>query len=290
MMLSALKTEERTIADFVTMMIRRKLLKVLVVSLLATGRFRCDFTVFSTAKLDTIDQKSTLPSWRDRETTINDDQSIIDAYQRALPCVAHIQAYKPISIKPKWKKWLRKLHQTPRGSVEVELSGSSGILWDDQGHVVATHHSCHNSQGQKLLRVEVTLPGIPYHVNAELVGSDSHHDIAVLKIIPEHLNHLKDESIELPRPLDMGMSKDLQVGQMCLAIGHPSGLPGTLTHGVISSLDRDVAVTDDGFVIYGCIQSNGTCTAYSKPNCSGLVSFYFFVPDPFHLSTLVTKL
>jgi len=279
MILSALKTEERTIADFVTMMICRKLLKVLVVSLLATSRLRCDFAVFSTAKLDTIDQKRTLPSWRDREITINNDQSIIDTYQRASPCVACLKAYTPISLKPKWKKWLRQL-QRPRGTVEVSLSHASGILWDDQGHIVTNHHSYHDSQGQEALRVEVTLPGIPYHVNADLVGSDPHHDITVLKIIPEHLNHLKDESIELPRPLDMGVSKDLQVGQMCLAIGNPSELPGNLTLGVISSLDRDIAITED-FVIYGCIQSNGTCNAHSKPNCSCLSISLFLILSTF---------
>ena len=65
----------------------------------------------------------------------------------------------------------------------------------------------------------------------KLVGADRAKDLAVLKVeAPE----------TLLKPIRVGQSNSLKVGQQCLAIGNPFGFDHTLTVGVISGLNRDI--------------------------------------------------
>ncbi|KAL9432783.1 hypothetical protein AB3S75_027741 [Citrus x aurantiifolia] len=76
---------------------------------------------------------------------------------------------------------------------------------------------------------------------AQVVGHDQVNDLAVLHIdAPNH---------EL-RPIHVGVSADLRVGQKIYAIGHPLGWSFTCTTGVISALDREIP----GHLIQGVIQ------------------------------------
>jgi S1-C subfamily serine protease len=66
---------------------------------------------------------------------------------------------------------------------------------------------------------------------ARLVGASPEHDLAVLQI---------DVPADLPPPIPIGSSAELQVGQTVLAIGNPFGLDHTLTTGIVSALHRTV--------------------------------------------------
>ena len=99
-------------------------------------------------------------------------------------------------------------------------------------------------------RVSVKLTGLAKSIEADVVGAEPEKDIAVLK--------LRDIS-NLPRPVDIGTSSDLQVGQSVLAIGNPFGLDDTLTTGVVSALGRDLDGVG-GRPIRGCIQTDGECS------------------------------
>jgi len=82
-------------------------------------------------------------------------------------------------------------------------------------------------------------------LSATIVGYEPEKDLAVLKIVARNL----------PSPIAIGSSNDLQVGQNVLAIGNPFGLDYTLTTGVVSALGRDVDGIG-GRPIKGCIQSD----------------------------------
>lgn len=82
-------------------------------------------------------------------------------------------------------------------------------------------------------------------LSATIVGYEPEKDLAVLRI----------SSRNLPTPISVGSSNDLQVGQNVLAIGNPFGLDYTLTTGVVSALGRDVDGIG-GRPIKGCIQSD----------------------------------
>ncbi len=116
----------------------------------------------------------------------------------------------------------------------------SGFIWDVAGHVVTNHHVIRDAA-----RVAVRLDS-GEAIRAEVVGSAPDHDLAVLKLV------------RLPRglrPIPIGSSADLVVGQAVLAIGNPFGLSRTLTTGIVSAIDRRLP-TNSGREIVGVIQTD----------------------------------
>lgn len=99
----------------------------------------------------------------------------------------------------------------------------SGFVIDKAGHIVTNYHVV-----QAASELEVDFPS-GYKTRAEIVGTDSDSDIAVLKV---------DVPAEELVPLTLGDSDQLRVGQTVVAIGNPHGLYGTMTVGIISSLGR----------------------------------------------------
>lgn len=109
--------------------------------------------------------------------------------------------------------------------VEVPAGSGTGFIWDDQGHVVTNFHVI-----QGAARAYITLADGSRH-EAAYVGGAPDKDLAVLLLAktPPRL-----------RPIPLGTSADLQVGQSVLAIGNPFGLDQTLTTGVVSALGREI--------------------------------------------------
>jgi S1-C subfamily serine protease len=109
--------------------------------------------------------------------------------------------------------------------VEVPAGSGTGFVWDDQGHVVTNFHVI-----QGAVRAFITLADGSRH-EAAYVGGAPDKDLAVLQLTktPPRL-----------RPIPLGTSADLQVGQAVLAIGNPFGLDQTLTTGVVSALGREI--------------------------------------------------
>ncbi len=117
----------------------------------------------------------------------------------------------------------------------------SGFVIDKQGHVVTNYHVVEGAQ-----RFFVAFGNVEESYPAELVGFDQSNDIAVLKVqAPE--NMLK--------PVELGDSANLQVGQTAIAIGNPFALGQTITTGVVSSLNRTLQV-EQNRVISGLIQTD----------------------------------
>jgi len=69
-----------------------------------------------------------------------------------------------------------------------------------------------------------------------------------------HKNQV-DAPETLLKPIKVGQSNSLKVGQQCLAIGNPFGFDHTLTVGVISGLNRDI-FSQTGVTIGGGIQTD----------------------------------
>lgn len=102
----------------------------------------------------------------------------------------------------------------------------SGVIWDDQGHIVTNAHVVEGAQ-----KVRVTLSdgrGYP----AEITGTDPSSDLAVLQVqdLPDDVS-----------PIQIGDDQDLSVGDPVMAIGNPLGLSGTVTTGIVSALNRPVS-------------------------------------------------
>nr|AHB86036.1 Pwb2 [uncultured bacterium] len=125
---------------------------------------------------------------------------------------------------------------------EVPQGSGSGFLWDEFGHVVTNYHVVQGGQ-----TFSVTLADGSTH-EARVVGYEPRKDLAVL--------HIETKNLAL-KPLAVGRSDALLVGQKVIAIGNPFGLDRTLTTGVISALGREFP-TKDGFVIEDVIQTDAS--------------------------------
>ncbi len=126
-----------------------------------------------------------------------------------------------------------------RGPAQPQGAGT-GFVWDESGHVVTNFHVI--AQAQEAV---VTLAdGSEW--KGRLVGAAPDHDLAVLKI---------DAPADKLRPIPVGSSKNLRVGQFAMAIGNPFGLDQTLTTGVVSALDRQIE-SISGRQIYGVVQTD----------------------------------
>ena len=116
----------------------------------------------------------------------------------------------------------------------------SGFVFDKKGHVITNAHVIDNAK-----RIIVTfLDGRSY--NAELIGSDEYTDIAVIKV---------NADLSLLRPLSIGDSSNLKVGEPIAAIGNPFGLSGSMTSGIISQLGR-LLPSEVGYSIPDVIQTD----------------------------------
>lgn len=125
---------------------------------------------------------------------------------------------------------------------DIPKGAGSGFVWDKDGYIVTNFHVIMNAD-----KAVVTLKnGSKYQ--ATLVGSAPSYDIAVLKIKPVK---------NLLKPVDLGSSKNLKVGQTVYAVGNPFGLDWTMTKGIISALDRSMYATN-GEAIRHMIQTDAS--------------------------------
>ncbi len=108
--------------------------------------------------------------------------------------------------------------------IQSEGSGS-GSVWDHEGHILTNYHVIRGASHMIITMHD----GEQY--DASLVGHDISNDIAVLKINPG------DDSL---RPISVGRSERLRVGQRVFALGSPLGLEQTMTSGIVSSLNRTI--------------------------------------------------
>jgi S1-C subfamily serine protease len=110
-------------------------------------------------------------------------------------------------------------------SQEVPVGVGSGIIYDNQGHILTNAHVVDGAQS-----LLVSLPD-GRSFQAKLIGSDPQTDLAVLQISGSNLPVAQ-----------LGDSSQLQVGDWVVAIGNALALPGgpTVTAGVVSALGRTI--------------------------------------------------
>lgn len=162
-------------------------------------------------------------------------------FERSRSSVVHVTSSTAVAlVDPQAQKAYR-----------IRPGTGTGFVWDSRGHVVTNHH---------VLMVEDPGTGIPRFetediqvkladgraYKARLIGRSLAYDIAVLHVFAP-LRDLK--------PLPVGRSSTLVVGQSVLALGNPFGLDHTLTSGIVSALDREI-LTAYGTTVKGVIQSD----------------------------------
>jgi len=141
------------------------------------------------------------------------EKSTIGLFRQASPSVVHITA-----ITVQRDLFTLNVIQIPEGT-------GSGVVWDTNGNVITNFHVIQNADAAQVTLADQS------NWKARVVGVAPDKDLAVLRI---------DAPATRLRPIPIGTSKDLQVGQGVFAIGNPFGLDQTLTTGVISALGREI--------------------------------------------------
>jgi S1-C subfamily serine protease len=157
-----------------------------------------------------------------------DERATIELFERSRDAVVFITTREQVQ-----DFWTRNIFSVPRGT-------GSGFIWDEAGHVVTNFHVVEGASEATVRLAD----GRDY--KAALVGASAAHDIAVLRI---------DAGAKPLKPVPLGTSADLRVGQKVFAIGNPFGLDWTLTTGIVSALDRSLP-TDGGATIEHLIQTD----------------------------------
>jgi S1-C subfamily serine protease len=115
---------------------------------------------------------------------------------------------------------------TVPGAGGAPTASGSGFALDDVQHVVTNDHILAHGSGPTVM---VETPD-GRQIAAQVVGRDPSSDIAVLRV---------PQSAGLA-PLPLAKPGATKVGEPVLAVGSPLGLPGTVTAGIVSALDRQV--------------------------------------------------
>lgn len=185
----------------------------------------------------------------------SEEEARISIFERVAPSVVYIDTFK------------QKQDVFSTDIMEIPIGSGSGFVWDNEGHIVTNFHVI---QQAKSAQIAILTPnnGIksssstaiePAYTSvrpgalgangsttfkdftrtvykAKVVGVDPTKDIAVLKVD----NGDSNLPMQQLRPIQLGTSTGLRVGQGSLAIGNPFGLDHTLTTGVISGIGREV--------------------------------------------------
>lgn len=150
-----------------------------------------------------------------------EQQVLVELYRRVNPAVVSIEvAGKHPAV-----------DGAPSSDQVIPFAEGSGFLVDDQGHIVTNHHVVEGASAFEVRFADGSM------TSAQLVGSDSGADLAVLKV---------DQLPEGSAPLTLADSETVEVGQTAVAIGNPFGLQNTLTVGVISAIGRTLRASQQG--------------------------------------------
>lgn len=162
-----------------------------------------------------------------RGPLLESERHLVALFEAAAPSVAYITT--------------EVVQRTGLFTAEVGQGAGSGFVWDTAGHIVTNNHVIEGAR-----RVFVQLDaGKP--IEAEPVGFAPEYDLAVVKLkrVPKEL-----------KPIPLGTSKDLKIGQTVVAIGNPFGLSRTLTQGIVSALDRELPTIEGFREVAGVIQTD----------------------------------
>jgi S1-C subfamily serine protease len=139
-----------------------------------------------------------------------DEELVAAIYERVSPSIVNVTARVAIDGGP---------------DSSIREGSGSGFILDTDGHILTNHHVVDDAR-----RVEVTLAD-GTRLAALVHGRDPLNDLALLKV---------DAAAERLRPVPLGDSSGLRVGQLAIAIGNPYGFTRTLTIGVVSGLGRPI--------------------------------------------------
>jgi len=195
--------------------------------------------LISTNVIDTGDTNTVVrqvePTQPTGDTTGSEGRSVRDIYAQEGRGVAFITSNGVTSDS-----------NSPFGLPQQGTATGSGFAINKDGYIVTNAHVVEGAKSVEVSFDENGGDSIP----AEVKGVDTSADIAVLKVNP-------DDVKGGIKPVPLGDSSNLQVGDPVIAIGNPFGYTRTVTTGIVSGLQRQIQAPN-GFTIGHVIQTDAS--------------------------------
>jgi S1-C subfamily serine protease len=195
--------------------------------------------LISTNVIDTGDSKTVVrqvePTQPTGDTTGSEGRTVRDIYAQEGRGVAYITANGVTSDS-----------NSPFELPQQGTATGSGFAINKAGYIVTNAHVVEGADSVEVSFDETNGDSIP----AEVKGVDTSADIAVLKVNP-------DDVKGGIKPIPLGDSTNLQVGDPVIAIGNPFGYTRTVTTGIVSGLQRQIQAPN-GFTIAHVIQTDAS--------------------------------
>ena len=159
----------------------------------------------------------------------NYSDTAIYAAQKALPSMVSITVEYDVNY---------------MGMKKSAAGAGSGVVISDDGYILTNNHVISSSDSSSFYQVsdaksvKVKIYGDETEYTAEIIGTDSQTDLAVLKIDKTGLT-----------AAEFGNSSSVQIGEFVLAIGNPYNLDYSVTAGIISALDRKMTVENTTYKV-----------------------------------------
>ncbi len=122
-----------------------------------------------------------------------------------------------------FRRFFEDGQEAPEGEAPPRGASGTGFIVDKNGYIVTNNHVVEDAT-----KITVKLHDDPTQYKARIIGTDYETDIAVIKI----------DARKPLKPLPIGNSDAVQVGDWAVAIGSPFGLEATVTAGIVSALGR----------------------------------------------------
>lgn len=177
----------------------------------------------------------------------NYSDTAIYAAQKALPSMVSISVEYDVNY---------------MGMKKAVAGSGSGVILSENGYILTNNHVISSADSSSFYQVsdaksiKVKIYGDDTEYSAEIIGTDSQTDLAVLKIDKTGLT-----------PAELGDSSSVQIGEFVLAIGNPYNLDYSVTAGIISALNREMTVEN---TTYNVIQAD--CAINSGNSGGALVN------------------
>lgn len=177
----------------------------------------------------------------------NYSDTTIYAAQKALPSMVSISVEYDVNY---------------MGMKKAVAGSGSGVILSEDGYILTNNHVISSADSSSFYQVsdaksiKVKIYGDDTEYSAEIIGTDSQTDLAVLKIDKTGLT-----------AAEFGDSSSVQIGEFVLAIGNPYNLEYSVTAGIISALNREMTVEN---TTYNVIQAD--CAINSGNSGGALVN------------------
>ena len=168
-----------------------------------------------------------------------------DVYRNVSPSVVFIRVVsQPTASGSQQRPQVPGLPQLPNlpPTGPTEASGS-GFVIDTDGHIVTNNHVVDGADKVEVRFIDGTT------VRATVVGTDPDSDLAVVKV---------DVNASLLKPVELGDSSALVVGQQVFALGNPFGQMWSMTSGIVSAVGRTIQSGNSRYSIPEVIQTDAS--------------------------------